>query len=297
MQNVMYGDEGDYYQGVDNTHESGEWWELQSVHDNLVDAVQSVTTVAFDPWEEIIWAGMDNGRVVAYTVPGMERYTAFHANTTETRQVLVDQEGILALSEQNIRCFSRGGLSVLDITEPNIQGFTCMSWLDAASGTLLVGGNNPVLGMLDITTGGLLREMPLTCGLQTIKRSRAVWCGHTNGTVTLLDPRTLRTEHTLDAHTGSLNDCDSKGDLLVTCGCSSRAGQLFVDPLVRVYDVRTMRSLPPIAFPTGPSMLKFHPKFYSTVVIVSQNGQFQLCDVQGDPSMASMQYYQIDSGE
>jgi PAB-dependent poly(A)-specific ribonuclease subunit 2 len=53
-----------------------------------------------------------------------------------------------------------------------------------------------------------------------------------------------------------------------------------VDPLVKVYDIRmAIRSLAPIPFPSGPVFLKMHPRLSTTVFIVSQSGQFQVCDV------------------
>src|SRR3990167_9239868 len=76
---------------------------------------------------------------------------------------------------------------------------------------------------------------------------------------------------------------------LQTC---SRYGKLFIDPFVKVYDIRTYRQLSPIPFPAGAFMLKFHPKFSSTLLIASQTGQFQLSDIQADISKPS-RYYQV----
>lgn len=53
-----------------------------------------------------------------------------------------------------------------------------------------------------------------------------------------------------------------------------------VDPLVKVYDIRmSIRALAPIPFPSGPIFLRMHPRLSTTVFIVSQSGQFQVCDV------------------
>ncbi len=72
-----------------------------------------------------------------------------------------------------------------------------------------------------------------------------------------------------------------------------RTGQGYpvLDPVVKVYDVRTMRPLSPIAFPPGALFLKFHPKFSSSLFIVSQNGQLQLCEAQGD--LTNVQMYHV----
>jgi hypothetical protein len=76
----------------------------------------------------------------------------------------------------------------------------------------------------------------------------------------------------------------------------------------QVYDVRTMRSLPPFSFPLGPFLLRFHPKFSSTVAVMSRkqllvascskshtgNGQFQLCDA-GSAANSDVTIYQVCS--
>jgi PAB-dependent poly(A)-specific ribonuclease subunit 2 len=54
------------------------------------------------------------------------------------------------------------------------------------------------------------------------KGQRLVACAGINGELSLRDPRTLRVEHRIEAHTGGICDIDIKGDLLVSCGWSTR---------------------------------------------------------------------------
>lgn len=57
------------------------------------------------------------------------------------------------------------------------------------------------------------------------------------------------------------------------------------DPLVRLYDVRTLRPLPPISFPAGPGFVRLHPSDPSKLVIASQQGMLQTVDMsQGSDS-------------
>jgi PAB-dependent poly(A)-specific ribonuclease subunit 2 len=124
-----------------------------------------------------------------------------------------------------------------------------------------------------------------------MKKSRLLVCGSTRGELILQDPRSLAVEHRIQAHTGTISDLDVSGNLIVTCGFSERQGTLIIDPLVKVYDMRNMRSLAPIPFPNGPSFLKMHPKLSATVCIASQTGQFQMCDV-GNLA-TGIQFYQV----
>ena len=56
------------------------------------------------------------------------------------------------------------------------------------------------------------------------KSSRWIAVGHSDGKVTLRDPRSHRVEHTISVHTSGVNDLDMRSDLLVTCGFGSRYG-------------------------------------------------------------------------
>ena len=100
---------------------------------------------------------------------------------------------------------------------------------------------------------------------------------------------------TLWLHQGGLkgtDDCGLRGGSAYESVCESlllfyfinRVGHPYpvLDPLVRLHDLRTMRPLPPITFPPGAFLLKFHPKFTSSLFIISQSGQLQFCEAQGD---------------
>ncbi len=122
-----------------------------SVTENQMQSFSSVTAVAFDPYEELLWTGLGNvwnffkrekirlrwpfllsfqGRLVSYLSPNMERYTAVQAHHSEVtfisldahhnnwidqfyfqiRQILVEEDTIISLAPDNVRCYSRGGL-------------------------------------------------------------------------------------------------------------------------------------------------------------------------------------------
>ena len=55
---------------------------------------------------------------------------------------------------------------------------------------------------------------------------RFICAGDPTGRIDLRDPNTLKVEHSLEAHSGSLSDFDVHGNLLVTCGFSNRCSIL-----------------------------------------------------------------------
>ena len=72
---------------------------------------------------------------------------------------------------------------------------------------------------------------------------------------------------------------------------SSRHLRPFPDPLVKVYDLRTMRPLPPIPFSAVPAFIHVLPKRSSSLAIISNHGLINIVDA-SNPS-ASSEFYQV----
>lgn len=51
-----------------------------------------------------------------------------------------------------------------------------------------------------------------------------------------------------------------------------------MEPLVKIYDLRMQKALPPVAFPAA-SFLRMHPKMTAAAIICSTSGAFQIADV------------------
>jgi hypothetical protein len=90
--NDAYGDEVDpsvdygLYGGVgvggyEDVHVP-KWFEHGSITESRINSIQSVSCAAFDPFEEILWTGLQTGRAVSYLMPTMEKYTTFSILTT-----------------------------------------------------------------------------------------------------------------------------------------------------------------------------------------------------------------------
>lgn len=70
-----------------------------------------------------------------------------------------------------------------------------------------------------------------------------------------------------------------------------RQARPFPDPLVKVYDIRTMRPLQPIAFSSGPAFIQLLPKRTSSIAVASNQGLINIVDV-SNPSSSS-EFYQV----
>lgn len=91
--------------------------------------------------------------------------------------------------------------------------------------------------------------------------------------MSLRDLRTFAVEHEFDAYSGSLSDFDVHGNLLVTCGFSSRMNGLACDRFLKVYDLRMLRAITPLQVHIDPLFLKFIPTYTARLAIISQTGR------------------------
>ncbi|KAJ3407564.1 poly(A)-specific ribonuclease [Chytridiales sp. JEL 0842] len=160
-------------------------------------------------------------------------------------------------------------------------------------GDLVVSGSGSRMAVINFYRGIVIQEFDSEYEITRMKRSRYLCCGTNTGKILLRDPRSFKIEHTINAHTGPLSDLDVSGNIVASCGFSTnRIGKLVIEPMIKLYDTRAMRWLPPIPFPSGPCYLKFHPTLSSTIYSVSQSGQLEVYDI-SNPS-TNYKFYQTD---
>ncbi|KAI8048805.1 ubiquitin carboxyl-terminal hydrolase-domain-containing protein [Syncephalis plumigaleata] len=273
------------------------WTQLASICDADVTGPTAamtpvaVTAAVFDYDQELLWTGNERGRVTSYVGTGIHKYTSFRAHVGPVRQLMSVAAGVLSVGPNSVQLTHRRGLVQWTISDPNLtQDLYCMTTSTLRHSDVIVAGRQRTALLVNVDRGTITRKFDCDSDIVVLRRSRLVCCGTASGEVMLRDPRSFRVEHAVQAHTGALSDIAVTENLIMTCGFSDRHGDLVIDPLVKVYDIRTMRSLMPISFPAGPSFLKLDPNGSSQMVMVAQDGQFQWCNV-AIPSVASLHYY------
>jgi hypothetical protein len=63
------------------------------------------------------------------------------------------------------------------------------------------------------------------------------------------------------------------------------------DPLVKIYDLRSMKPLSPVPFPAGPAFINILPMRSSSLVITSNQGLVNIVDT-SNPTSAN-EFYQV----
>ncbi|PWN52754.1 hypothetical protein IE53DRAFT_366908 [Violaceomyces palustris] len=276
-----------------------------------------VTSLSFDPYSELIWAGTSVGQVASHFGSELQRYSSYPAHGTTTRpgavkSLLVDERHVYSVGDGGIKCSNRRGIArwtmLTSEQAPSLSLSSMCASPIAASSDIVAGGasqsasttgelsaDDDVVLVVNNATGSVIRkvssEAPL---LQLRKSARLICAGTVNGHIQLRDPRSLRVEQRLHAHPGGLVDMQADGNLVYSVGWTVRQGHPVPEPLVKVHDLRTMRPLVPIPFaaPGGPALLAIHPKLSTTVIVSAPQGQFQIVDV-GNPGEG--RFFQMNS--
>eukprot|EP00741_Cyanophora_paradoxa_P005203 tig00000852_g5043.t1 len=198
----------------------------------------SISALAFDPCQEIVWCGSQQGRLTSFLFPGLERYSACQAHVSDVRGLLPDAGGVVSISADTVRYHDRGCVLRLQHTFSvgegvGLQAFTIA---DPNRWHLALGGDFGKLLLFDLNSSRILNQTEVDISTTSMKLTRAIVCGTSTGALQLRDPRNLRLEATLEGHSGPVLDMDVRGNLIVTCGLSLRGEQFFSDPLIRVTD-------------------------------------------------------------
>eukprot|EP00079_Xenopus_tropicalis_P010054 XP_002934576.2 PREDICTED: PAB-dependent poly(A)-specific ribonuclease subunit PAN2 [Xenopus tropicalis] len=266
---------------------------MEGMYSELQTAVSEVgvpvSAVHFDLHEEMLWVGNHGGHATSFFGHDLERYSSFQVHgSNDIRQIQSLENGVMFLTKNNLKCMTRGGLIIFDyLMDENIDNH---SLLLTDNSTLLLGGMQNHIIQMDLNTVQETQKYTVEIPGITIMRqsNRFFFCGHTSGKLSLRDLRTFKTEHEFDAYSGSLSDFDIHGNLVVTCGFSSRMNVLACDRFLKVYDLRMMRAITPLQVHVDPLFLRFIPTYTSRLAIISQRGQCQFCEPTGLASPADI---------
>lgn len=265
-------------ESFDEQFSGGEYQQTQSVPTDPTSSF-GVSAIHFDLAEELVWVGNQNGHITSYYGSCLQKYTAFQTHSNhEVRQIYTMDDGVLALTQNSLRMQHRRGLPIFTHNSANMEDMQCL--LPVSSNRILLGGHQDQLIDYNLTRceeTKLFNVGENGCAMLR-QHSKFICAGDPFGRIDFRDPLTLKVEHTLETHNGSLSDFDVQGNYLVTCGFSNTRQGLSVDKFLMVYDIRQMKAVNPISTMVYPLLLKFMPSYSSRLSVVSPLGQMQLVD-------------------
>ncbi|WFD40697.1 poly(A)-specific ribonuclease [Malassezia japonica] len=263
----------------------------------------AVSSLYFDPFAELVWAGSASGQVTSHTntPPSFARYSSYAAHgapssRSEVHTLLSDEKAIFSASAKSVRAAQRNGLGRwtvrVDDHAPGLQlAGMCASPLSTSSDVIAGGATTQALAgklteqdvllAVNVNSGRVMRSVPSEAAITHLAKSgRYVCTGTAQGKIQVRDPRSLAVEHQLIAHHGGLIDLQAEGNLVYSIGWTLRQGHRVAEPMIKVHDLRSMQAQVPIPMtaPGGPAFLAVHPKRSSLLAVASPQAQFQMVD-------------------
>ncbi|KAG1748914.1 PAB-dependent poly-A-specific ribonuclease subunit PAN2 [Suillus paluster] len=239
----------------------------------LHDCALPVTALSFDPVSDTLWSGTSEGTVIAlHTIQGLRGVSFPIGGVLQVKQIVAGDNYVRALgvAGEGVGSWSKGGMnkwffryviSPTTLVYPDVK---------AVGNPVRVASSSSVATHLQFSHSTLLAAL-------------------TDGHVRAYDPRTalLREngEHSVLAHSSGVQDLQASGNYFYTIGWGIR--------LVKVYDLRTMRPLPPIPFQDGPAFINILPKHSSSLVVTSAQGLVNVVDVSDYSNVSG--FYQLDT--
>ncbi|KAK4549503.1 hypothetical protein LTR36_006500 [Oleoguttula mirabilis] len=262
-----------------------------------------VTAFAFDTSQELLWTGNEYGRVTSFYGAELQKYTSYRGHVSSAprgapgnapvKQFLFSDKGVISVSSRSVHCASRRGLAQWHLGQNEMVDLRCMSFTGKGADELVVAGCQPRLYRIDAEKGTILETLtPAAPVLYTMMRraGQYICAAAHDGSIHLLDPKTLVATQCWKPYANPVNDMDARGDYLLTCGWAQQQyGGLGLERLVRVYDLKNMRPAAPVAFQQGAAFVRLHPKLSSTCIVISQSGAINSIDVQ-NPDVPTMRY-------
>ncbi|KAF9532295.1 ubiquitin carboxyl-terminal hydrolase-domain-containing protein [Crepidotus variabilis] len=279
---------------------SGSYQPIQPIPSALNGFAQPATTLSFDSVSDILWAGLNSGTIVAYIGTQGIRGPSFRVGgDLGVKRLLAGDNYVHGAGNSNegLGSWTKGGVNKWFL-RPSADILTFSNAPPSSTG-LAVSLISLEIGFVSLMTGTMIRQVQTSSLLTQLELSHsALISGSSDGYIRIHDPRTGMArsggaENLAKAHPRSLQGLQVAGNLIFTIGMGERQGRPIPDPLVKTYDIRTMRALPPIPFSAGPSFIHAVPKRSSTLVVASAEGLINVVDAIN--SSAMNEFYQLDT--
>ncbi|KHJ42621.1 hypothetical protein D918_07340 [Trichuris suis] len=243
-----------------------------------------VSVVAFDEFEELLWAGNQNGHLTSYHGWLLSKYTSFQALVDqELRSLLFKSDGVLVLGRSALKLTTRQGLPMFSYNFSDTFDFQCFVVNPFFPEVINIGGLQPTISVFSLELCEEVFQFVLEEQDCVVMRNTdaLLVTGHSNGKVCLRDPMNMRLLSELQPHSGSLSDVAYFDNKLVTCGFSLMNDLLSCDPFIFLYDARTMNAIASIPVQIDPYYIRFIATQPNKLVVVSQVREFQIIDFSG----------------
>ncbi|KAJ2997993.1 poly(A)-specific ribonuclease [Globomyces sp. JEL0801] len=275
-----------------------QWQEKQRLH--FPDS--GVSCLAYDNSEELLWAGGTNVlNTINFISTGAGgtslRYTSFPAHNQPANQIVINDLGVFSTGYDNVRFTNRRLVLTLHYPRPyryimkECTKSTCLGFTNIPS-ELVVGSSSGTIMIMNISRGSVIKQFDVDQGIVGMKMGKMIATSLSSGHISFRDPTTFKQEHSIEFHSGGISSLDISGWLRMY-SLNHRGSNLIPDPLIKVFDLRSLKFLPPLSFPDGPSLVRFHPNYTATILAATPTGRLRMIDI-NDKTQSKSQFYQSD---
>jgi hypothetical protein len=149
----------------------------------------AATAVKFDPLEELVWTGGQDGYVASFFASDLQRYVNFPAHPQPIISVFPSMNGITSVSGAGIRFHSRGG-ALRSASDPLQLQAVRSALAPDPLGSSFVLGTADSLAVFDIATNQLVESYGAANGATAMCcKSRVTFIGGLDGMVEARDSR------------------------------------------------------------------------------------------------------------
>ncbi|KAL5528994.1 hypothetical protein ACEPAG_4968 [Sanghuangporus baumii] len=259
---------------------------------------QPITALAFDPVSDTLWTGNNVGSVVAYYGTQGTRGVQFPVGgDLAVKKIVAGDKYVRALGStgRGVGQWSKGGAN--NWYHRSLHTITTFSNSISASPNIAISTGVPELSLINSSTGQLVRQWPSPSLLTHLVSSHTLLLsGSADGCIRTHDirigPKGDFGEQFVKAHTKGVQGLEVSGNLMFSIGWGLRQGRPFPEPLVKIYDLRSFKALPPVSFSEGPGFINVLPRRASSIVITSTRGLVNIVDTT-NPAGGG-EFYQLD---
>ncbi|KZT11602.1 cysteine proteinase [Laetiporus sulphureus 93-53] len=257
---------------------------------------QPITALSFDPVSDTLWTGSNSGNVVAYySAQGMRGVAFPVGGGLAVKRIVATESAVRAfgVASEGIGTWGKGGVnkwycrSHVPITACSANTFT--------TSILAVGTAAPELLMVNAHTGDIIRRSQAPSVFTHLQWAMTfIVSGSSDGFLRTHDPRNAMGSNTssVKAHASAIQGLEVNGCYAYTIGMGTRQGHPFPEPLVKIYDLRTLKPLPPLPFASGPAFISLMPKRPNTLAITSHQGLVNIVEA-SNPTVN--EFYQLEA--
>ncbi|CAG8714765.1 16950_t:CDS:2, partial [Funneliformis caledonium] len=137
------------------------WFEVRTTCDANLNVASSISAIAFDPNQELLWTGNDKGRIASLFGSGLHHYTSFRAHLAPVIQILVNDRDVISLSSANRR----------DCNEDTTD-LRCMTYTTMPDSEILAAGKQHNMLVINVARGTVVKKVESEseiCGDEEIK--------------------------------------------------------------------------------------------------------------------------------